>query len=93
MVTAPIDPANPEYSSSYSIYDIFGVSTNAQHHDEAALLMDFIAHVSSNSRLIAKNKTNYGLPAVTDYMNPIGDHDLYPFYELKPIPNQKFRMI
>ncbi|PZD93229.1 hypothetical protein DNH61_24605 [Paenibacillus sambharensis] len=87
MVTVPADPADPVYSTSYAVYDIFGVSVAAEHPKEAAELLKFIVSDPVNSRLVARNQPNYGLPAITDYIIPVGEHDLSPLYALKPAPH------
>ncbi|MEF2969140.1 extracellular solute-binding protein [Paenibacillus sp. M1] len=87
MVTAPVDPLNPDYMNFYDIFDLFGVSAKTEHGDEAMELVKFIAGDPLNSPLLAKNQPNYGLPAVTDYVQPVGDHDLSPLYSLKANPN------
>ncbi|MOA24545.1 hypothetical protein D3C78_1452250 [compost metagenome] len=38
--------------------------------------------------MIAQDRPNYGLPAITDYIQPIGDHDLTPLYSLRAVPAQ-----
>lgn len=89
MVTVPIDPVNPAYSSAYEIYDFYGVSSQSGHPEEALKLVKFIAGDPANSRLLAKGRSNMGLPAVTDYRSAIDEHDLSPFYSLKANPNVK----
>ncbi|MBS5911044.1 MULTISPECIES: extracellular solute-binding protein [Paenibacillus] len=87
MVTAPVDPLNPDYMNFYEIFDFFGVSSSTEHAAEAMKLVKFIAGDPVNSQLLAKNQPNYGLPAVTEYVEPVGDHDLSPLYSLKANPN------
>lgn len=87
MVTAPVDPLNPDYMNFYEIFDFFGVSSSTEHAAEAMKLVKFIAGDPVNSQLLAKNQPNYGLPAVTEYVEPVGDHELSPLYTLKANPN------
>ncbi|WP_334074030.1 ABC transporter substrate-binding protein [Paenibacillus sp. A14] len=87
MVTAPVDPLNPDYMNFYEIFDFFGVSSSTEHGAEAMKLVKFIAGDSVNSQLLARKQPNYGLPAITDYVAQVGDHDLSPLYTLKANPN------
>ncbi|MCM3702055.1 extracellular solute-binding protein [Paenibacillus macerans] len=75
LVTMPVSPASPQSSHHVSL------------EAEAMKLVKFIARDSVNSQLLAKNQPNYGLPAVTEYVEQVGDHDLSPLYTLKANPN------
>ncbi|WP_019640205.1 ABC transporter substrate-binding protein [Paenibacillus fonticola] len=88
VVTAPVDPLNPDITNFYEIYDYFGVSSASEHPEEAMELVRFIAGDALNSRLVAANYPNYGLPAVTEYIHPAGDHDLSPLYSLQANSNR-----
>ncbi|GAA0135268.1 hypothetical protein YSY43_21080 [Paenibacillus sp. YSY-4.3] len=87
VVSAPIDPLSPDTSNFYEIFDLFGVSTISEHPEEALELVKFIAGDSFNSRLLAQKQPNYGLPSVTEYVQPVGAHDLSPLYLLQANPD------
>lgn len=87
VVSAPIDPLNPDTSNFYEIFDFFGVSSISEHPEEALELVKFIAGDALNSRLLAQKQPNYGLPAVTEYVHPVTGHDLSPLYSLQANPD------
>lgn len=84
MVTVPVDPANPTQSHSYSIYDIYGVSTTSENQEAAWELIKFIVNDPENSRFLAQTKVNRGIPANLEYAKSIPGHDLSPLYRLSP---------
>ncbi|WP_027086173.1 ABC transporter substrate-binding protein [Cohnella panacarvi] len=88
VVSVPVNPENPEYSTAYELFDIFGISAASQHREEAAKLVDFIVSDSTNNRPLAQAQPNYGLPAVIEDISPIAGHDLSPLYALKAQSNQ-----
>lgn len=87
VVSPPVDPLSPDTSNFYEIFDYFGVSSASEHPEEALQLVKFIAGDSLNSPMLAQKQPNFGLPAVTEYVHPVGEHDLSPLYSLKANPD------
>ncbi|RUS45984.1 ABC transporter substrate-binding protein [Cohnella sp. AR92] len=86
MVTAPVDPRSPDQSRSYSVYEIYGISSSTEHRDAAWKLIKFIVDDSANQSYLAKANPNLGLPSNLEYIQPIPEHDLSPLYRLNPAP-------
>jgi multiple sugar transport system substrate-binding protein len=85
VVTVPVDPANPEYSDSYQIHEIFGISSQTEHSKEAWKLVEFITNDSDNLRSIYHDLINIGLPSRDELLLKIAGHDLSPLYQLQPV--------
>ncbi|CAM3650277.1 ABC transporter substrate-binding protein [Cohnella lubricantis] len=84
VVTVPVDPSNSTLSHSYSIFDIYGISSSASHQQEAWELIQFIAGDSKNNHYLTQANVGRGLPVNLDDMKPIPGHDLSPLYRLLP---------
>jgi ABC-type glycerol-3-phosphate transport system substrate-binding protein len=83
MVTVPVSRNHPDLSSSYFIYEIYGVSANTNHPEEAWELVKFIAADVENNRHLSRTEPNRGLPALTNVIQPVPMHDLSPLYMLE----------
>jgi ABC-type glycerol-3-phosphate transport system substrate-binding protein len=83
MVTVPVSRRHPDLSSAYALHEIYGVSADASHPEEAWELVKFIAADAGNNRFLARNEPNRGLPALTDAIQPVPPHDLTPLYMLE----------
>lgn len=84
VVTPPIDPNNPDYSDFYKINEIFGISSQTNHKDEAWTFIKFITSDTHFYQTNINNLLNFGLPAMTEFIQPIEGHDLSPLFTLKP---------
>lgn len=86
MVTAPVNPDNPDHAHFYAIHEYFGVSASSGHPEEAFALLHFIATDADNSKRLAAQHPNRGLPSVLDHIQPVpGQEDLSAMYKLKPL--------
>lgn len=86
MVTAPVNPDNPEHAHFYTVHEYFGVSASSSHPEEALELLQFIATDPDNSKRLAAHHPNRGLPSVLEYVPSLPGHeDLSAMYKLKPL--------
>ncbi|MCD9020799.1 extracellular solute-binding protein [Cohnella silvisoli] len=87
IITPPVDPGQPDRSRSYTVDEIFGISTASMHQEEAWKLLEFIVSDAENIR----NRANYrsqGIPSITEYMQPLSNwDDLSPIYKLQANPD------
>lgn len=87
LTTPPIDPGQPERSRGYSIHEIFGISADSTHPEEAWKLLKFMISDAENTRYMT-NYQNRGIPVVTEFTQPIpGKDDLSPLYRLEANPD------
>ncbi|GFN34029.1 ABC transporter substrate-binding protein [Paenibacillus xylaniclasticus] len=84
MVTAPVNPANPNLSNQYSVGEIFSISSDSAHPEEA---WKFISFITNDDKYLASNALqliNWGIPARSEYLPVIEGHDLAPLTMLQP---------
>ncbi|WP_127533716.1 ABC transporter substrate-binding protein [Paenibacillus kobensis] len=84
MVTAPVNPANPNISNQYSVDEIFSISSASAHSEEA---WKFISFITNDDKYLSSNAvqlTNWGIPSRSEYLPAIAGHDLAPFTMLQP---------
>ncbi|GGG75993.1 ABC transporter substrate-binding protein [Paenibacillus radicis (ex Gao et al. 2016)] len=90
LVSVPVDPANPEYSSMINFYNIFAIN-NAAANKEAA--WTFIKYITGDdfARVTSKSNNFGGFPIRTKYLNNDENRNLAAFYALKPSVNNMYK--
>lgn len=81
IVTAPVDPANPEGTSDLSVNQIFAVSASSANQ---AAAWEFIKYVNGDAAAKMNAKTSQGLVSRTSYIADPEDRNIATLYKLKP---------
>lgn len=86
LVTVPVGTHNRDQSDYYDVQEIFSISNATKHEQAAWKLIEFIMDNEQNMSNNSDKQPSSGLPAKTDLIQPLGPHDLSPFYILQPVP-------
>ncbi|MFD1953191.1 ABC transporter substrate-binding protein [Paenibacillus thailandensis] len=83
LVTVPVDPQNPDYSSAMSFNTIYAINAQSPSTDAA---WQFINYVTSDeyARVASKSGFYNGFPIRTDYIKDEEGRNYAAFYALKP---------
>lgn len=87
MVTVPVATRMSDQSDYYDIQEIYGISSTANHAEEAWKLIEFITGDTQKMKANVFNQLINGLPARTELIKAAGHHDLSPLYVLNPVTN------
>lgn len=87
MVTVPVATRMSDQSDYYDIQEIYGISSTANHAEEAWKLIEFITGDTQKMKANVDNQLINGLPARTELIKAAGHHDLSPLYVLNPVTN------
>ncbi|WP_042165446.1 ABC transporter substrate-binding protein [Paenibacillus gorillae] len=90
LVSVPVDPANPDYSTMTNFYNIFAINNLAANKESA---WTFIKYVTGDdfARVTSKSNSFGGFPIRTKYVNNEENRNLAAFYALKPSINNMFK--
>jgi len=82
LITMPVDPQNPEVSTSMSVQNIFAIDAKSANPEAA---WDFISYITSDefARVTSKSRNGGGFPARVKYVGDEGKN-MAAFYSLKP---------
>ncbi|MUT68522.1 ABC transporter substrate-binding protein [Paenibacillus sp. NEAU-GSW1] len=83
LVTAPVDPANPEYSSMVKFYNIFAINSKAANKDAAWSFLKYITG-DEYARVTSKSYGFGNFPARVKYLDNPDNRNFAAFYTLKP---------
>ncbi|WP_270171427.1 ABC transporter substrate-binding protein [Paenibacillus sp. SYP-B4298] len=83
LVTVPVDPANPDYTTTTSVEQIFAINANSTNSQEA---WNFIKYIHSDEYARVKSKTYNGgsISIRSGYFKDDKGRNLDAFYALKP---------
>ncbi|WCF09628.1 extracellular solute-binding protein [Paenibacillus thiaminolyticus] len=82
MVTAPVDPANPDESSYSMLHEVFAIAADSPNKRAA---WEFVKFVNGQEMAKAASRSSRGsLPTRNQYMKEIDGKSTEPFYLLRP---------
>lgn len=85
LVTVPVATRMSDQSDYYNIQEIYGISSTADHAEEAWKLIEFITGDIHKMKANVDSQQINGLPARTELIRAVGHHDLSPLYVLNPV--------
>lgn len=83
VVTMPVDPSQPDVSSSFSADQIFAINAKSGNTRAAWELIKYISG-DEYARVMSKSGTERGLLARTEYIKNEEGRNIEAFYKLKP---------
>ncbi|WP_028561204.1 ABC transporter substrate-binding protein [Paenibacillus pinihumi] len=83
LVTVPVDPNNPDYTTSTGFHQIFAINNKSTNSKEAWNFIKYI-HGDDYARVKSKSYNSGNLSTRTGYFKDDEGHNLQAFYELKP---------
>ncbi|RXZ81494.1 extracellular solute-binding protein [Paenibacillaceae bacterium] len=90
VVTAPIDPKNPDSSVYTSVGQVFAINAQSPNLRAAWKFLKYI-HSDEYSRVSSKAQTFGGLPIRTEYLEDNEGRNMAAFYSLKPADNNFYK--
>lgn len=90
IVTMPVDPERPDYSSSVSYYNMFAIDANSPNLEAAWEFVKYI-HSEEYARVKSKSGSSGNLPVHTKYIQDNEGRSLEAFYALKPAPYNMYQ--
>nr|WP_269846586.1 extracellular solute-binding protein [Paenibacillus roseus] len=90
LVTVPVDPSNPDYTTSTGFHQIFAINSTSANSKEAWNFIKYI-HGDDYARVKSKSYNSGNLSTRTGYLKDDEGHNLQAFYELKPTESTLFR--
>ncbi|MUT68521.1 extracellular solute-binding protein [Paenibacillus sp. NEAU-GSW1] len=90
MVTVPVDPANPEYSSMVNFYNIFGINSKAANTETAWTFLKYITG-DEFARVSSKSYGYGNFPVRVKYFDNPDNRNFAAFYALKPNPFNMYK--
>ncbi|MFC5649411.1 ABC transporter substrate-binding protein [Paenibacillus solisilvae] len=89
MVTMPVDPQNPDSSTSMSFGQIFAVNAKSVNAEAAK---EFIRYITSEEYARVTSKVQDGsFPVRTKYLDDKDNHNMKAFYSLKPVQSSLYK--
>jgi multiple sugar transport system substrate-binding protein len=89
MVTMPVDPQNPDKSTSMSFGQIFAINAKSVNADAAK---EFIRYITSEEYARVTSKIQDGsFPVRTKYLEDKDNHNMKAFYSLKPAQSSLYK--
>nr|WP_246627970.1 extracellular solute-binding protein [Paenibacillus oenotherae] len=94
IVTVPVDPSNPDVSTSFGVYNIFAINAQSPNISAAMELVKYI-NGDETAKLQSRSQRYGDLSMRTKYIKDADGVSLKPFYTLKPKPDviERYRNI
>lgn len=83
VVTVPVDPSNPDVSTSFGVYNIFSVNAQSPNLSAALELVKYI-NGDETAKLQSRSQRYGDLSTRTKYIKDVDGVSLAPFFSLKP---------
>jgi multiple sugar transport system substrate-binding protein len=80
VVTVPVNPSNPDFSSSVGINDLFAINSQSENQRAA---WEFVKYLNSDELAKIFSRSSQNLLGRTKYIKEIDGHSLEAFYKLK----------